>query len=210
MTSWIDASFVYSTKEAWVNAMRTFQNGTFKMEGDAIFGMPPKNTQRVPLANHPSPNVLRMLSPERMYCESSLHCLQNLTLVALLRSRCEERAKIQIEQRVVLHHIIKYNAALLRCCQKAENYQIFDLGSGSICHLPSRLHNSLKTSTLASMKRADNAAALPTWIINFYFICKQKFRENDGAKWSLLTSFHLYFTLIGTYIVPTISFMSDC
>lgn len=30
MTSWIDASFVYSTKEAWVNAMRTFRNGTFK------------------------------------------------------------------------------------------------------------------------------------------------------------------------------------
>ena len=31
MTSWIDASFVYSTKEAWVNAMRTFRNGTFKV-----------------------------------------------------------------------------------------------------------------------------------------------------------------------------------
>lgn len=25
MTSWIDGSFVYSTSEAWVNAMRSFQ-----------------------------------------------------------------------------------------------------------------------------------------------------------------------------------------
>ncbi len=69
MTSWIDASFVYSTKEAWVNSMRTFSNGSLKMDGNPIFGMPVKNTQRVPLANHPAPHVLRMLSPERMYCK---------------------------------------------------------------------------------------------------------------------------------------------
>jgi dual oxidase len=70
MTSWIDASFVYSTKEAWVNAMRTFHNGSMKMDGNAIFGMPQLNKQRVPLANHPAPHVLRMLNPERMYCKS--------------------------------------------------------------------------------------------------------------------------------------------
>jgi hypothetical protein len=29
MTSWIDGSFIYSTSEAWVNAMRSFHNGTF-------------------------------------------------------------------------------------------------------------------------------------------------------------------------------------
>ena len=28
ITSWVDGSFVYSTKEAWVNAMRSFKNGT--------------------------------------------------------------------------------------------------------------------------------------------------------------------------------------
>ena len=67
MTSWIDASFVYSTREAWVNSMRSFQNGSFKMEGDPILGLPPKNTKRVPLANHPAPHFLRMLNPERMY-----------------------------------------------------------------------------------------------------------------------------------------------
>ena len=49
--------------------MRTFKNGSLKMQGNAIFGMPVLNTQRVPLANHPAPHVLRMLSPERMYCE---------------------------------------------------------------------------------------------------------------------------------------------
>ena len=69
MTSWIDASFVCSTNEAWVNAMRTFVNGSLKMEGDPIFGMPRRNTDRVPLANHPAPHVLRMLDPERMYCK---------------------------------------------------------------------------------------------------------------------------------------------
>ncbi len=40
------------------------------MDGNAIFGLPQRNTQRVPLANHPAPHVLRMLSPERMYRKS--------------------------------------------------------------------------------------------------------------------------------------------
>ena len=67
MTSWIDGSFVYSTKEAWVNAMRTFVNGTFNMRGDPVTGMPMFNTQRIPMFNMPAPNVLKMQSPERMY-----------------------------------------------------------------------------------------------------------------------------------------------
>ena len=79
MTSWIDASFVYSTREAWVNTMRSFKNGSFKMEGDPIFGMPPKNIQRVPLANQPPPHALRMLNPERMYCKYHfLSCQLNI------------------------------------------------------------------------------------------------------------------------------------
>ena len=83
MTSWIDASFVYSTKEAWVNTMRSFENGTFKMEGDSVLGMPPKNKQRVPLANHPAPHVLRMLDPERMYGKFSI----NKALIYVLMTR---------------------------------------------------------------------------------------------------------------------------
>ena len=39
----------------------------FKMEGDTIFGLPPKNADRIPLQNHPAPHVLRMLPPERMF-----------------------------------------------------------------------------------------------------------------------------------------------
>ena len=68
MTSWIDGSFIYSTKEAWVNAMRTFKKGEFKMDHvDPKIGMPPRNTDRIPLQNHPAPHVLKMLPPERMY-----------------------------------------------------------------------------------------------------------------------------------------------
>lgn len=69
MTSWIDASFVYSTRESWINAMRSFENGTLKMDGDVVFGLPPKNKARVPLENNPAPHVLRMLDPERLFCK---------------------------------------------------------------------------------------------------------------------------------------------
>ena len=80
MTSWIDGSFVYSTKEAWVNAMRTFENGTFQMVGDPIMGMPPFNTQRIPMFNMPPPNVLKMQSPERMYRKSCRFFLNVLNI----------------------------------------------------------------------------------------------------------------------------------
>eukprot|EP00093_Oithona_nana_P006459 06459.XXX_386344_372891_1 [CDS] Oithona nana genome sequencing. len=83
MTSWIDASFVYSTNEAWVNAMRTFVGGSLKMEGDSIFGMPSRNVDRVPLANHPAPHVLRMLDPERMYLLGDPRVNQNPAFLAL-------------------------------------------------------------------------------------------------------------------------------
>lgn len=64
MTSWIDGSFVYSISEAWVNAMRSFENGTFKT-GESE-GMPPRNKDRVPLFTAPAPHVMRMTNPERM------------------------------------------------------------------------------------------------------------------------------------------------
>ena len=64
MTSWIDGSFIYSTSEAWVNAMRSFQNGTFKT-GDTE-GLPPRNHDRVPIFTAPAPHIMRMNSPEKM------------------------------------------------------------------------------------------------------------------------------------------------
>lgn len=64
MTSWIDGSFIYSTSEAWVNAMRSFRNGTFKT-GEAE-GMPPRNNDRVPIFTAPAPHIMRMANPERM------------------------------------------------------------------------------------------------------------------------------------------------
>ena len=41
--------------------MRSFRNGTLNMDGDPIFGLPPKNKARAPLENNPAPPVLRML-----------------------------------------------------------------------------------------------------------------------------------------------------
>ena len=81
MTSWIDGSFVYSTKEAWVSTMRTYSgNGALRMMGDPEDdtgawmsptppnqGMPPYNSKRVPLFNHPSPHIMKNLNPERMF-----------------------------------------------------------------------------------------------------------------------------------------------
>lgn len=65
MTAWIDGSFIYSTSEAWLNAMRSFQNGTLLTEKDGR--MPVRNTMRVPLFNNPVPHVMRMMSPERLF-----------------------------------------------------------------------------------------------------------------------------------------------
>lgn len=65
MTAWIDGSFIYSTSEAWLNAMRSFQNGTLLTEKGGT--MPIRNTMRVPLFNNPVPHVMRMLSPERLF-----------------------------------------------------------------------------------------------------------------------------------------------
>lgn len=67
VTSWIDGSFIYSTSEAWINAMRSFKNGTLLSE--PTNGFPVRNTMRVPLFNNPVPNILRTLSPERLFRE---------------------------------------------------------------------------------------------------------------------------------------------
>ncbi|XP_047991381.1 dual oxidase isoform X1 [Leguminivora glycinivorella] len=77
ITSWIDGSFVYSTSEAWVNAMRSFQNGSLSSEG----GMPLRNTKRVPLFNNPVPHYMRMLSPERLFLLGDPRTNQNPAMV---------------------------------------------------------------------------------------------------------------------------------
>jgi dual oxidase len=46
--------------------MRSFENGTLKSDAT---GFPVKNTMRVPLFNNPIPNMLRTLSPERLFRE---------------------------------------------------------------------------------------------------------------------------------------------
>ncbi|XP_046679008.1 dual oxidase isoform X1 [Homalodisca vitripennis] len=80
VSSWIDGSFIYSTSEAWVNAMRSFKNGTFL--SDATGKWPVRNTMRVPLFNQPVPHVLRTLSPERLFLLGDPRSNQNPALLS--------------------------------------------------------------------------------------------------------------------------------
>lgn len=67
VTSWIDGSFVYSTSETWLNAMRSFVNGTLLTEKGGT--MPVRNTMRVPLFNNPIPHQMRMSNSEKLFCK---------------------------------------------------------------------------------------------------------------------------------------------
>lgn len=65
MTAWIDGSFIYSTSEAWLNAMRSFVNGTLLTDETGV--MPVRNKMRVPLFNNPLPHVMRRRRMERLF-----------------------------------------------------------------------------------------------------------------------------------------------
>ncbi|KAI6201072.1 NAD(P)H oxidase (H(2)O(2)-forming) [Aphelenchoides besseyi] len=65
-TSWIDASFLYSTQEPWVAALRSFQNGTL-LEHKEMKGYPPFNNPHIPLINPPPPQIHRPMKPERLF-----------------------------------------------------------------------------------------------------------------------------------------------
>ena len=62
--------------------MRSFENGTLKMEGSQEKGMPPLNSMRVPMENAPAPHLLTQLNPERMYLLGDPRC--NCNIVVLL------------------------------------------------------------------------------------------------------------------------------
>jgi dual oxidase len=64
-TSWIDASFLYSTQEPWVDALRSFEKGELK-EG-SMKGYPPFNNPHIPLINPPPPQIHRLMNPERLF-----------------------------------------------------------------------------------------------------------------------------------------------
>ncbi|KHN77089.1 Dual oxidase 1 [Toxocara canis] len=64
-TSWIDASFLYSTQEPWVAALRSWQNGTLA-EGP-MSGYPPLNGPHIPLINPAPPQIHRLMNPERLF-----------------------------------------------------------------------------------------------------------------------------------------------
>ena len=98
MTSWIDGSFIYSSNEAWISTMRTYSgNGDLKVMGEDEAPennkekksnephkrMPPYNSKRVPLFNHPSPHLMKNLNPERMFVLGDPRTNQNPAYLSL-------------------------------------------------------------------------------------------------------------------------------
>uniref|UniRef100_A0AC35U9J2 NAD(P)H oxidase (H2O2-forming) n=1 Tax=Rhabditophanes sp. KR3021 TaxID=114890 RepID=A0AC35U9J2_9BILA len=65
-TSWIDGSFLYSTSEPWVAALRSWNRGMFT-ENDDIAGYPPLNSRIIPLINPAPPHIHKLLNPERLF-----------------------------------------------------------------------------------------------------------------------------------------------
>ncbi|XP_066157034.1 dual oxidase isoform X2 [Euwallacea fornicatus] len=81
VTSWIDGSFIYSTSEPWVNAMRSFNNGTFLTDENGK--LPIKNYKKVPLFNNPVPHMMKMQSSERLFLLGDPRTNQNPALLTL-------------------------------------------------------------------------------------------------------------------------------
>lgn len=81
VTSWIDGSFVYSTQETWLNQMRTFRNGTLRIDPNT--GYPPKNTKRVPLTNQPPAHHFKLISPERMFLLGMYKKIKHFSIVKM-------------------------------------------------------------------------------------------------------------------------------
>ncbi|KAJ8938140.1 hypothetical protein NQ318_007000, partial [Aromia moschata] len=99
VTSWIDGSFIYSTSEPWINAMRSFQNGT--LLSDNTGKMPVRNSMRVPLFNNPVPHMMKMLSTERLFLLGDPRTNQNPALLTIsilfFRWHNEIAARVQKE-----------------------------------------------------------------------------------------------------------------
>uniref|UniRef100_A0A915PEP6 NAD(P)H oxidase (H2O2-forming) n=1 Tax=Setaria digitata TaxID=48799 RepID=A0A915PEP6_9BILA len=81
-TSWIDASFLYSTQEPWVAALRAWNNGSL-MEGP-MKGYPPFNGPRIPLINPAPPQIHRLMNPERLFSNLSRAQGRNVMVLKLL------------------------------------------------------------------------------------------------------------------------------
>lgn len=100
VTSWLDGNFVYSISEARLNMLRSFENGTFRTHpGDP--SLPPRNLERIPMANNPTPHVLKILSPERMYLLGDQRTNQNPAILAFgilfFRWHNEQARRVQEE-----------------------------------------------------------------------------------------------------------------
>ncbi|VIO91716.1 Uncharacterized protein BM_BM4466 [Brugia malayi] len=80
-TSWIDASFLYSTQEPWVAALRAWNNGSL-LEGP-MKDYPPLNGPRIPLINPAPPQIHRLMNPERLFMLGDPRTNENPGLLSL-------------------------------------------------------------------------------------------------------------------------------
>ncbi|CAG9535166.1 unnamed protein product [Cercopithifilaria johnstoni] len=80
-TSWIDASFLYSTQEPWIAALRAWHNGSL-LEGP-MKNYPPLNGPRIPLINPAPPQIHRLMNPERLFMLGDPRINENPGLLSL-------------------------------------------------------------------------------------------------------------------------------
>ncbi|VDN04297.1 unnamed protein product, partial [Thelazia callipaeda] len=80
-TSWIDASFLYSTQEPWVATLRSWRNGSL-LEG-SMKGYPPLNGPHIPLINPAPPQIHRLMNPERLFMLGDPRINENPGLLSL-------------------------------------------------------------------------------------------------------------------------------
>ncbi|XP_014669657.1 PREDICTED: dual oxidase-like isoform X2 [Priapulus caudatus] len=67
VTGWIDGSVIYSVSEAWVSVLRGFSDGKLAHENTNRGPLPLYNTERIPLANPPTPHMHKVMPLERMF-----------------------------------------------------------------------------------------------------------------------------------------------
>jgi dual oxidase len=65
MSSWLDASAIYSTKEVWLMNMRSWSQGMLNI--DPQTNMPPLNTINAPIANPAPSHLNKFLDPTRLF-----------------------------------------------------------------------------------------------------------------------------------------------
>ncbi|XP_055335314.1 dual oxidase-like isoform X2 [Paramacrobiotus metropolitanus] len=81
VSSWLDGSAVYSTKDIWVQHLREFRGGRLKV--DATSNLPPLNTMGAPIANPAPSRFDYYLDPSRLYMLGDARSNQHPPILAI-------------------------------------------------------------------------------------------------------------------------------